>query len=59
MLFEPANHSFGIGIVPITDNVALVDRSNRFQNLGMDAGVIIAGKTACGFHSLFKFSRVK
>jgi hypothetical protein len=32
--------------------VSLIDRGNRLQNFRMNAGIVIAGKTAEGFHTL-------
>jgi NAD(P)H-dependent flavin oxidoreductase YrpB (nitropropane dioxygenase family) len=47
---EPANSRFRVGIIPVTHGMPLVRAPYRFEDLGMDDCVVIAGKTSGGFH---------
>ena len=41
----------GIRVVTIADNVAAVGAGNGFKHLGMDVGIVVAGKTAARIHN--------
>jgi len=51
VLLEFADRRLGVAVIPIADGMTLVDRRQGAQHLGMDAGVVVAGKAAGGFHS--------
>jgi hypothetical protein len=38
----------GVRVVAVGDYVALVGTGNGFENLGMDTGIVVAGKAAGG-----------
>ena len=48
MRFELGDCGFGVGVVAVADRVAVVGPGDGVQNLGMDAGVIVAGEAANG-----------
>ena len=50
MLFELFKRREGIRVGSISDDVALVGAVNRVENLGMDAGIVIAGEAAPGLN---------
>ena len=52
VLSEFADRGFRARVVPISDDVALVDSTNSFEDVGMNAGVVVAGKAAGRFHGL-------
>ena len=41
----------GIRVVAVADNVAAVGTGNGFEHLGMDVGIVVAGKTAARIHN--------
>jgi hypothetical protein len=52
MLLEFLNCGCGVGIFSISHRMPLVGSGNRFQNLGMNASVIVTGETARWFHCM-------
>jgi hypothetical protein len=52
MLFEFPHRRFGITIVSVPDDMPAVGGGDSLQYFGMDAGIIVAGKAANGFHSM-------
>ena len=50
MLLEFADRGFGLRIVSIGHRVALIGGGHRLQNLGMNTGIVVAGKAARRFH---------
>ena len=50
MTFEELHCGFGVGVISITDNVALVHGGDCLDDSGMDARIVIAGKAASRLH---------
>ena len=46
--FEVAYSGLGVGVVTVPDDVALINSGDCLQNLGMDAGIVVAGEAASG-----------
>ena len=50
LMFEDLYRGFGVRIISITDDVALVHGGDRLDDRGMDARIVIAGKAASRLH---------
>ena len=49
VLFEFPDGGASVRIVAVGDHMSLVRTGYRFQNFGMDAGIIVAGEASGGF----------
>ena len=52
VLSEFADRGFRVWVVSISDDMALVDSTNSFEDIVVNAGVVVTGKAAGGFHGL-------
>ena len=48
MLFEFRDRRARVGIVAVSNHVSLIGARDRFQNLRMHPGIVVAGKVASG-----------
>ena len=50
MLFEFLHHGLRVGIVSVTHRMTAIGFGDGLQNLGMNSGIVVTGKTAGRFH---------
>ena len=51
MLLEFAYCGLRITVIPISNSMTLVGGEDSLYHVRMDAGIVVAGKAAPGFHS--------
>jgi hypothetical protein len=50
LFFKVALRGMCICVIPVSDYMSLVGRADRLKYIGVDASIIVTGKTASGFH---------
>jgi hypothetical protein len=59
VLFEFADRSLGVNVVPVAHYMPPVGGGDGFQDLGMNPGIVITGETADRFHGFNNVAEAK